>query len=137
GLLIQNEFFIWTGGEGWNNWHTEWTTASLIGQYTEWMRDNWNHPSQAIWDASNETEADLIAKEVIPQVRKLDLSNRPWENGYAIPVGPDDPVEDHPYLFIRNYNNMSPGLEMTELERMTGAKSANSAHPTSHASILN
>jgi len=137
GLLIQNEFFIWTGGETWNSWHKEWTAASLIEQYKPWMRDNWNHPSQAIWDASNETEADLIAKEVIPQVRKLDLSNRPWENGYAIPVGPDDPVEDHPYQFSRNYNNMNPGFDMRELERMTGAKSANSAHPTAHAAILN
>lgn len=137
GLLIQNEFFIWTGGEGWNTWHKEWTAASLIEQYKPWMRDNWNHPSQAIWDASNETEADLIAKEVIPQVRKLDLSNRPWENGYAIPVGPDDPVEDHPYLFIRNFQNMDPGFDMTELERMTGAKSANSSHPTGHPAILN
>lgn len=137
GLLIQNEFFIWTGGETWNSWHKEWTASSLIEQYKPWMRDNWNHPSQAIWDASNETEADIIAKEVIPQVRKLDLSNRPWENGYAIPVGPDDPVEDHPYLFSRNYSNMNPGFNMTELERMTGAKSSNSAHPTAHAAILN
>jgi len=137
GLLIQNEFFIWTGGETWNNWHKEWTAASLIEQYKPWMRDNWNHPSQAIWDASNETEAELIAKEVIPVVRKLDLSNRPWDNGYAIPVGPDDPVEDHPYQFIRNYNNMNPGFEMTELERMTGAKSAGSSHPTAHPVILN
>ena len=137
GLLIQNEFFIWTGGETWNSWHKEWTAASLIEQFKPWMRDNWNHPSMVIWDASNETEADLIAKEVIPVVRKLDLSNRPWDNGYAIPVGPDDPVEDHPYLFIRNYNNMEPGFEMKELERMTGAKSASSSHPTGHPAILN
>ncbi len=137
GLLIQNEFFIWTGGETWNNWHKEWSASSLTNQYSLWMRDNWNHPSQAVWDASNETQADLIAKEVIPVVRKLDLSNRPWENGYAIPVGPDDPVEDHPYLFSRNYESPNPGFDMVELERMTGPKSANSGHPTGHSTILN
>jgi len=37
---------------------------------------------------------------VLPAVRGLDLSGRPWDNGYTLPDGPDDPVEDHPYLFI-------------------------------------
>ena len=137
GLLIQNEFFIWTGGEGWNSWHHEWSAALLIEQYKQWMRDHWNHPSQAIWDASNETAGDLIAREVIPKVRRLDLSSRPWENGYTLPTGPHDPVEDHPYLFSRNWNSDQPGFDMAELERMTGAKSANSAHPTGHAAFIN
>jgi beta-galactosidase len=136
GLLIQNEFFIWTGGRGWDNWHDEWTAETLVRQYSEWMRDNWNHPSQAIWDASNETRGDLIAKHVIPVVRKLDLSDRPWDNGYTDPVGPDDPVEDHPYEHSRNWANMKPGFEMVELERMTGAKSTG-VHPTGRAAIIN
>ena len=105
GLLIQNEFFIWTGGQGWANWHKDWDAQSLIGQYREWMRDNWNHPSVAIWDACNETLAPILAEKVIPAVRGFDLSNRPWENGsigsnYNRPAGPDDPEETHPYLFI-------------------------------------
>ena len=138
GLLIQNEFFIWVGGENeWYSWHREWTAPSLAAQFREWMRDNWNHPSQAIWDASNESEASLIGKEVIPAVRKLDLSGRPWDNGYTLPSGPDDPVEDHPYLFSRGWDNPNaPVFSMTELERMTGGKTP-STHPTGHAVILN
>jgi hypothetical protein len=137
GLLIQNEFFMWTGGVGWSSWHDWWSTPLLIEQYKEWVRDNWNHPSVAIWDASNETVAPVLGAEIIPAARKLDLSNRPWENGYNPPAAPGDPVEDHPYLFSRNWDNDKPGFSMTELERMTGAKTANSAHPTAAPVFIN
>ncbi len=134
GLLIQNEFFLWTGRDG---WHQEWDTDELIRQYSQWVRDNWNHPSVVIWDANNETIADVFAERIIPAVRQLDLSNRPWENGYNLPAGPDDPVEDHPYLFSSWQSERAPRFEITDLERSTGAKSTNSAHPSAHAAILN
>src|SRR2546422_5330785 len=41
----------------------------------------------------------MFGELIIPAVRGLDLSNRPWENSYNSPVGADDPVEDHPYEF--------------------------------------
>jgi hypothetical protein len=116
GLLIQNEFFIWTGGKGWDNWHAEWDPDLMIGQFQEWMRDSWNHPSVVIWDACNETLAAMLGEQVIPAVRGLDLSGRPWENGYNPPVAPADPSEDHPYLFIRGWKKA--GFHMTELESM-------------------
>lgn len=125
GLLIQNEFFVW----GWRN---QWDTAQLVQQYKDWMRDNWNHPSLAIWDAQNETRNEELSN-IIRQVRGLDLSQRPWENGYNLPVGPDDPVEDHPYLFGRLGN----GFEISDLETLPGAKSTNSAHPSEHAALIN
>jgi beta-galactosidase len=125
GLLIQNEYFVW-------KYRPEWDTKEMIRQYSDWMRDNWNHPSVAIWDAQNETRADVIA-DIIRAVRPLDLSRRPWDNGYELPADPNDPVEDHPYLFSRIGN----GFEIPELERMTGAKSTNSPHPSAHAVILN
>ncbi|MCX6376988.1 MAG: hypothetical protein NTU88_13310, partial [Armatimonadetes bacterium] len=125
GLLIQNEFFVW-------EYRNQWDTEEMARQYGEWMRDNWNHPSVAVWDASNETRSETLM-QIIERVRGLDLSNRPWENGYNIPAGPDDPVEDHPYLFGR----LGRGFEIPELERMTGAKTTNSPHPTGHAVIIN
>ena len=123
GLLIQNEFFVW-------KYRPQWDMAEMVRQYREWMRDNWNHPSVAIWDAQNETHADQLS-EIIRTVRGGDLSNRPWENGYNLPVGADDPIEDHPYLFSNSK------FDPVSLERMTGAKSTNSAHPSGHAAILN
>jgi beta-galactosidase len=128
GLLIQNEFFIW-------QYRKQWDTKEVIGQFRDWMRDNWNHPSIAVWDADNETRENVLA-DIIRAVRPLDLSNRPWDNGYNDPVGPDDPVEDHPYLFGQ-YSTQGPGFNPTQLEQMTGAKSTNSPHPTGHAVILN
>lgn len=132
GLLIQNEFFIWNGRE----YFPPYRSGELITQYTEWMRDHWNHPSVAIWDASNETDSAMLRDTVIPAVRKLDLSNRPWDNGYSTPAGADDPVEDHPYLFsalMRETGNFA----MTQLEGMTGAKTTNAGHPSAHAVIAN
>jgi len=131
GLLIQNEFFIWNGRQ----YFPPYREDELMAQYRDWMRDHWNHPSVAVWDASNETDSDLLREKLIPSLRKLDLSNRPWDNGYSVPSGPDDPVEDHPYLFSRLRGSQT--FAMTELEQMTGAKTTNAGHPSAHAVILN
>ncbi len=109
GLLIQNEFPIWTGRP-----HPVWFSPQvmppgysrsydadeLIRQFRDWMRDHWNHPSVAIWDTKNETEEPLFGSKIVPAVRALDLSDRPWENSYDPPVGPDDPLEYHAYRYV-------------------------------------
>ncbi|MCP5111836.1 MAG: hypothetical protein GY953_13480, partial [bacterium] len=137
GLLIQNEFFIWTGAASWRGmFHRTFDADVLTGQYKEWMRDNWNHPSVVVWDANNESRDPVFAERVIPAVRGLDLSGRPWENSYNLPAGPDDPVEDHPYLFIRNQREGDNPFRMTELERMSSRGRATMT-PSGHATILN
>ena len=108
----------------------------MITEYSEWMRDNWNHPSVGWWDACNETHADVLA-QIIHSVRPLDLSHRAWDNGYNPPEGPDDPVEDHNYLFVGDIFPTGHDFDVAELEDGTGAKSTNSPHPTGHAAVLN
>jgi hypothetical protein len=61
------------------------------------MRERWNHPCVVIWDAQNESITDITG-EAIQIVRSLDLSNRPWDNGWAAPASTTDVVETHPYL---------------------------------------
>jgi len=118
GLLIQNEFFVWTGGPGWYEGYSRTYDADeMIRQYKDWLRDNWNHPSVAVWDANNETKSDLFGKRIIPAVRPLDLSNRPWENSYNPPADPNDPVEHHPYLMIGGYFGELK-FKMSDLETM-------------------
>jgi hypothetical protein len=130
GLLIQNEYFVWTG----HDWHgpenqTHFNTDEMILEYSEWMRDNWNHPSVAIWDANNETWDPSFGEKIIPAVRGLDLSNRPWENSYNPPEGPDDPVEDHPYEH-QVMADGGPPFSMTSLENPGSiAPGAPSGHP--------
>lgn len=106
GFLIQDEFPIWLGdgkperpGDGPDNP----TAEHIIPQYTAWMRERWNHPCVVIWDAQNESFT-LETGKAIAAVRHLDLSNRPWENGYEEAQCPTDCAESHPYQFSRNYN---------------------------------
>lgn len=120
GLLIQNEFFVWTGGPGWfKGYSRTYDTDEMIRQYADWMRDNWNHPSVAVWDANNETKNAAFGDTIIPAVRPLDLSRRPWENSYNKPAAPDDPVEDHPYLMISGWHGPLK-FKMSDLETMDG-----------------
>jgi len=99
GFLIQDEFPIWLlGGEGPEDPRAD----KIIPEYTAWMRERWNHPSVVIWDGQNESETDQTGI-AIQAVRALDLSNRPWENGFGGPQEEGDCVEAHPYMFIRTW----------------------------------
>ena len=93
GLLIQDEFPIWYM----NDWPQEITHKNLIPQYTEWMRERWNHPCVVIWDAQNETVANPTGKadaalsetgKAIRAVRRLDLSARPGTTAGTRPSRP-------------------------------------------------
>lgn len=117
GLLIQNEFFVWTGAPSWDaKYARQYDVPEMIRQYGDWIRDLWNHPSVAIWDANNETLEPLFGQKIIPAVRGLDLSNRPWENSYNKPAGPDDPIEYHPYLFQPTASSGQVQFRMSDLE---------------------
>ena len=61
--------------------------TTIVEQFGQFIRDSWNHPSVVLWDASNETHWEFLGKKLVPAVRGLDLSGRPWENGYEPPQG--------------------------------------------------
>lgn len=103
GFLIQDEFPIWLLGKAPENPKAE----KIIPEYTEWMRQRWNHACVVIWDAQNESVTPETGK-ALEAVRHLDLSNRPWENGWAEPQSKTDCVESHPYLFIKAWNRGEP-----------------------------
>jgi len=105
GFLIQDEFPIWFLGN--KNWPKALKSDAIAAEYIEWMRERWNHPCVVIWDAQNESVTDQTGKAV-QMVRHLDLSNRPWENGWSDPQSPHDFVESHPYLFIRAWSDREP-----------------------------
>ncbi|MCX6865186.1 MAG: hypothetical protein NTV46_03015, partial [Verrucomicrobia bacterium] len=104
GLMIQDEFPVWrqTG-----------TLENLTEQYREWMRERWNHPSVVIWDAQNETANQQITGQALTAVRQLDLSNRPWDNGWAKPQAATDVYESHPY------RHSTKTFRMEEFARMS------------------
>jgi len=105
GFLIQDEFPIWNGGNM-TGWPAGAQVAHVAREYQAWVRERWNHPCVVIWDAQNETVTEVTG-EALRQVRSLDLSNRPWDNGWSAPQHPDDCRETHPYLFSR-YQNAKP-----------------------------
>jgi hypothetical protein len=96
GILIQDEFPIWYGGRP-DAWPKEITQQHLAIEFTEWMRERWNHPCVVIWDAQNETTDDAVVAATLMSVRNLDLSKRPWDNGWGTPQMPGDISEAHPY----------------------------------------
>ena len=108
----------------------------MIRQYKDWMRDNWNHPSVAVWDANNETKDDIFGSKIIPAVRPLDLSNRPWENSYNTPADANDPVEYHPYLMQSGYMGKQT-FGMTNLETMDGKPTRGSLPSDTNPVLIN
>ena len=103
GMLIQNE---------WQFWGTTGAKEQITKEFTEWLHDNWNHPSIVIWDALNESKDEIVEKEIIPEMKKIDPV-RPWE--------PADFLEDHPYIYSLGpvLNNQSLGFtrSVQEIER--------------------
>ena len=137
GILLQYEYAVWDDREPLR--HKMWNEDEVLAEYKEFVRDNWNHPSLVLWDASNETHWSFLGDKVIPVVRKMDLSDRPWENGYNGPQGPKDPYEIHPYKFVGYFHKewTSPGspplFEMSDLEKGPGY----TAQFPGHAAIIN
>ena len=141
GLLIENEYAVWVGSPVYTAWRSSYDVNQMIGEYAEWMRDGWNHASNVIWDATNESWLPEIGSKVIPAVRGLDLSGRPWENSYDSPGDGNDPVEDHHYFTesLGGKFDASAGgkpFELSDLEWMDGAP-ANPFTKSGHAKILN
>ncbi|RUT67998.1 hypothetical protein D0817_23595 [Flavobacterium cupreum] len=98
GFLIQDEYPLWKQADP-----KTLTSTHLANEYNAWMRERWNHPSVVIWDAQNESKFDTT-NVATNKVRSLDLSNRPWDNGYNRPAGENDIMESHPYLFGKYFN---------------------------------
>lgn len=92
GWLLQDEYPIWGFSDGWSQ-------KELTTEFKEWLQERWNHPSIAVWDACNETLTPRIG-ELIKAVRGMDLSNRPWDNGYSPRDRPTDAIELHPYTSV-------------------------------------
>jgi len=108
GILIQDEFPVWTGGKGgFSQFQPGFTSKQLASEYRDWMRERWNHPCVVVWDAQNESVNDTTGK-AIQLVSNLDLSNRPWDNGYAPPLNETDAIESHPYLFVKYFTGQNP-----------------------------
>lgn len=101
GWLLQDEFPIW-------GFHEEWSQEELEREFAEWVRERWNHPSIVVWDACNETLTPRTG-QLIEKTRRLDLSGRPWDDGYSRRHRPTDPMEIHPYLFLGQAVEWDPG----------------------------
>jgi beta-galactosidase len=122
GLLIQDEFplFVRDGEE----------RDPLAGEYAAWMRERWNHPCVVIWDAQNEFKGSVTG-EAMSLVRHLDLSGRPWDNGWAPPQAPGDSYESHPYHYFHD------GTRFADLATLPPAVTGPVPYDGKHAAIIN
>jgi hypothetical protein len=104
GILVQDEAHSGLGNQV--------TVEAIAAEFTDWIHERANHPSVVIWDASNETSAQMQQgkmNKAIAQVRHLDRSDRPWDNSWdPTGVAGDVSFELHPYLGWRaGYNQSS------------------------------
>ncbi len=112
GLMVFDEFPLWAAfqpdvgdvtmeanhpNKKWGIVNSKIKAKHIANEYTHWMQERWNHASVVVWDAQNETWSPEIG-QAINAVRKLDLSNRPWDNGWSPPVASTDIREAHPYF---------------------------------------
>ncbi len=136
GLLIQDEFPIWLlNPKGDDMKPDEFPTAEkIVPQYRDWMRERWNHACVVIWDAQNESFTAETAK-AIQAVRGLDLSNRPWDNGWGEPQAETDCVEAHPYMMIRTWYSNKP-FEVSEIAAMSGVPDLQEPQKKQKAAIV-
>lgn len=125
GYLIQDEFPIWYGGQ----WPPELKSDELAKEYAEHMREAWNHPCVVLWDAQNESISTQTGP-AIHKVRKLDLSHRPWDNGYGAPDSPGDSYESHPYLF------QNPNFKLADLASFPWVPQGNARSNTGKNAII-
>lgn len=96
GWLLQDEYPIW----GFND---AWSQDQLLTDFREWLTERWNHPSIVVWDACNETQTPRTGR-LITAIRGMDLSNRPWDDGYSPRNRPGDAIELHPYTGLPTSN---------------------------------
>jgi len=133
GFLIQDEFPIWTGPKtNSDSVFKKLSPENIAKEYRLWMLERWNHPCVVIWDAQNESVTQNTG-EAIKMVRHLDLSNRPWDNGWSPPGEETDCIEAHPYLFIRYFykgqvSDNGPLIDLLTIDREPGL-SPNDRYP--------
>ncbi len=125
GYLIQDEFPIWYGGQ----WPPELKSDELAKEYAAHMREAWNHPCVVLWDAQNESISTQTGP-AIHKVRSLDLSHRPWDNGYGAPDSPGDSYESHPYLF------QNPNFKLADLASYPWVPQGNARANTGKNAII-
>lgn len=132
GLLVLYEFPVWIlSPEVIPNYNKKLDAKVLRREYERWLADSWNHPSIVYWNASEETALPPAQSTVlVAELRKLDLSDRAWGNSWNPPVGPNDPAEDHIFLFIE------PSFDMPLLEHRTGSARTDMLAPSGHATML-
>jgi beta-galactosidase len=104
GMLIQNE---------WQFWCVTGTDVQIRKEFTEWLHDNWNHPSIIMWDPINEASDDTVQTEIVAEMKELDPT-RPWESV--------DFLEEHPYIYslgmVLNNRRFGFSRSLNEIENL-------------------
>jgi hypothetical protein len=102
-LLIQNEFFVWTGGPNWYKGYSRtYDPDEMIRQYTDWMRDNWN--TRASRSGMRTTRRRTTTSREDHPGRPAARPVRPTVGEQLQCAGrPERPVEYHPYLMSSGY----------------------------------
>ncbi len=81
--------------------------TDLAKEYTEWMRERWNHPCVVIWDAQNETSTPETGKAIHAVRHWISPAGRGTTARSPDQARPTA-VEAHPYAFRTGHISGSP-----------------------------
>ena len=141
GMLLFAEFPIWTLTPSFYAGYTKpWLYPENVKpEMTAWMLEHVNHASILYFNSCLETYNEWMT-DIVKEIRKLDLNNRPWSNAWMAPIGPDDPVEDHNYEYSQNGFPKEWGMKDFKLQDLEGKagceRQSHGGVPTSHATVL-
>ena len=128
GILIQDEFPIWRGGP--ESWPAE-LTSERAEPGIHRVDAGALEPSVRRASGTRRTRRSTTETgKALQAVRGLDLSNRPWDNGYGQPQSPGDSFESHPYLFS------NPKFKLSGLARVSGVPQGNAIPNTGNNPII-
>ena len=138
GMLLFSEFPLWTLRPNFFMGYTkDYVGPEMVRkEMRPWVLDQLNHPSIIYYNGCLETYLPWTT-DVIKEVRRIDISNRPWTNSWNTPIDDDDPIEDHEYEYHTTGLPGYPVFDFASLESRGGfERQAHGEIPSSHPAVI-
>ena len=136
GFMVMDEYPYWQlGGDAADP--DQCSSETLTEEAKLWVLERNNHASVISFDMQNESFDSIKTSNAIKEARKLDLQDRPWDNGWGLThERSTDTLESHNYLTGGEEGHLFKLEQLNNMSKLPSAYAANTAWDT-HPVILN